>query len=322
MAEKGFYNSFNEHLKEKFGFKVYKVPVSIDASCPNRMNGKGGCTYCDNVASASPVIDDTLSLTEQINKGILWAERKYKAKGFIVYFQPFTNSFVPLKQLDKSIEIALKTDKVVGIAIGTRPDCVPDEILTLLELYAKQTYLWVEYGLQSAHHRTLKAIKRGHTLAEFIDAVLRIKQKENILISTHVIIGLPGETREEILETARIISALPIDGIKIHLLHILKDTEMANDYYAKRIQTLSMDDYASLVVDFIERLPKNIVIQRLTGEAERERLVAPLWCLEKQKVLARINEEFEKRKTYQGKKFHLGLSMKEIERRTLEKIPT
>jgi len=317
-----YYSSFNEHLKARFGFKVYRVPVSIGASCPNRIDGKVGCTYCDDIASASPIININLSLTEQIEKGIKWAERKYRAKGFIVYFQPFTNTFLTLNYLNKCLKTALSSERIVGIAIGTRPDCVPDETLDLLESYASKTYLWMEYGLQSAHYKTLKAIKRGHTLAEFIDAVLRTKKKKNILVSSHVIIGLPGETREEILETARVISALPIDGIKIHLLHILKDTEMAKDYYAKRMQTLSMDDYASLVVDFIERLPENIVIQRLTGEAERERLVAPMWCLGKQKVLARINEEFKKRKTYQGNKSHLGLSIKEIERRTFEKIPT
>ena len=317
-----YYNSFSEHLKEKFGFKVYKVPVSIGATCPHRVDGKGGCTYCDDMASASPLIDDRLSLSAQIDKGILWAEKKYKARGFIVYFQPFTNTYVPLNYLKKSIETALQIDKVVGIAIGTRPDCVPEETLDLLGEFSKKTYLWIEYGLQSSQYRTLKAIRRGHSLAEFIDAVLRTKRYTGIYVSTHIIIGLPGENREDILETAKIISALPIDGIKIHLLHILKGTEMEKDYYAGKIKILSMDEYVSLAVDVVERLPQHIIIQRITAEAERDRLIAPMWCLKKQEVLHRINEEFQRRKTYQGKKFHLGLSIEEIERRTGEKIQT
>jgi len=315
-----YYSTFNEHLKERFGFKVYRIPLSIGATCPNRVDGGGGCTYCDDIGSASPIIDEHLSLTEQIKKGMLWAERKYKAKGFVVYFQPFSNTFLPLDYLDKSIKTSLRMEKVVGVAIGTRPDCVPEEMLDLLELYARQTYLWVEYGLQSVHMKTLKLIKRGHTLAEFIDAVLRTKKRKGILVSTHIIIGLPGETRNDIMETARVVSALPIDGIKIHLLHILKGSELERDYRDGRYNVLSLKDYVSLVVDFVERLPKDVIIQRLTGEAEKKRLVAPLWCLEKQKVIEQINEEFERRKTFQGKKFHLGLSMKEIERRTFEKI--
>jgi len=315
-----YYTNFNEHLKEKFGFKVYKVPVSIGATCPNRTNGDIGCIYCDEIASASPVIEKNLSLTEQIKKGMVWAEKKYKAKGFIVYFQPFTNTFLPIDYLNDSIKTALQMERVVGIAIGTRPDCVPDEMLDLIASYAKQTYLWVEYGLQSVHFNTLNAIKREHTLADFIDAVLRTKKRENIFASTHIIIGLPGETRDDIIETARTISALPLDGVKIHLLHILKDSELAANYKAGKFNVLTLEEYASLVVDFIERLPQNVLIQRITGEAEKERLVAPLWSLEKQRVIARINEEFEKRNTHQGMELKLGLSLSEIERRTLEKV--
>jgi len=320
VAEIKYYNSFSEHLKERFGFKVYKIPVSIGATCPTRTNVGKGCTYCDNKGSASPIIQENQPLSEQIKHGMDWAERKYKAHGFIVYFQPFTNTFIPLNYLDESINTALRMERVVGIAIGTRPDCVPDEILELLESYANQTYLWVEYGLQSAHYRTLKAIKRGHTLAEFLNAVLRTKKRDGILISTHIIIGLPGETRDDIIETARVISVLPLDGIKIHLLHILKGSELEIDYREGRFNVLTSEEYASLVVDFIERLPQNVLIQRITGEAEKERLVAPLWCLEKQKVIARINEEFERRRTHQGKKLKCGLSLSEIERRISEGI--
>ena len=315
-----YYNSFSEHLKQKFGFKVYKIPVSIGATCPHRDRDGKGCIYCDEYASASPIIDNNLSLTQQIKRGITWARKKYKAQGFIVYFQPSTNTFLPIAYLDKSIKTAIKIKDVVGIAIGTRPDSVPEEILNLVASYAERTYLWMEYGLQSAHFKTLMEIKRGHTLAEFLDAVFRTKRKKNILISAHVIIGLPSETKDDIMDTARIISTLPLDGIKIHLLHILKGSELAKDYKKGKFEVLTMKEYASLVVDFIERLPPSFLIQRITGEAEKKRLVAPLWCLEKQKVIAQINKEFENRKTRQGNKLLSGLSLEEIERSTLESI--
>lgn len=317
-----YYYNFNEFLKTRFGCKVYKIPVSIGASCPNRKAGLSGCTYCDFKGSASPLIEETLPLSEQIKRGISWAGQKYKAKRFIVYFQPFTNTFVPLEYLCEVIEDTLRFESVVGVAIGTRPDCVPDEMLKAIHGFAKKTHVWLELGLQSVHQKTLISIKRGHTPATFIDAVLRTKRMQDILIAAHIIIGLPGESRAEIIETARVVAALNIDGIKIHLLHILKDSELAQSYLAGKCTVLSRAEYASLVVDVIEQLPEDMVIQRITAEAERERLLAPLWCLDKQRVIKEIHKEFERRKSYQGKNFGFGLSVDEIERRTLESIPS
>ncbi len=317
-----YYNNFNDYLKERFGCKVYKVPVSIGASCPNRKDTLSGCSYCDHKGSASPIIEDSIPLNEQIKKGMAWATRKYKAKKFIIYFQPFSNTFVPINYLREAAATVQQFESVVGIAIGTRPDCVPEEMLQAIRSFTKTFDVWLEFGLQSAHHKTLTRIRRGHTLAAFIDAVLRVKRMDGIFITAHIIIGLPGENREEIIETARVLAALPIDGVKIHLLHILKDSELAKEYYSGQFNILTMSHYSSLVVDFIEQLPKNILIQRITAEAEQERLVAPLWCLNKQKVIKAIHEEFEKRKSYQGKKFGFGLSIDEIERRTLESIPS
>jgi radical SAM protein (TIGR01212 family) len=317
-----YYNNFNAYLKDRFGCKVYKVPVSIGASCPNRKDGLLGCTYCDFKGSASPIIEESIPLNEQIKKGSAWATRKYGAKKFIVYFQPFTNTFVPIRRLQQAATTALQFESVVGLAIGTRPDCVPDEMLHAIGPYAKKTDVWLEFGLQSAHYKTLTAIKRGHTLATFIDAVLRTKKAGNILIAVHIIIGLPGETRDEIVETARILASLPVDGIKIHLLHILKDSEMGDTYQRGKLKVLSLPEYSSLVVDVLEQLPESILIQRITAEAERERLIAPLWCLDKQNVIKTIHEEFGKRNSYQGKKYGFGLSIDEIERRKLESIPS
>ncbi len=317
-----YYSSFSEHLKQRFGFKVYKIPVSLGASCPNRNTTSKGCTYCDNLGSASPIIQNTLTLREQIEKGIKWAATRFKAKGFIVYFQPFSNTFLTLHTLDEALKLALSVDRVVGISIGTRPDCVPEEMLELVASYAQQTYLWMEYGLQSAHYRTLTVINRGHTLADFIDAVLRTKRKNNIHLSAHTIIGLPDENRNDIIETARTVASLPLDGIKIHLLHILKGSDLAEEFRAGTFPVLSMHEYASLVVDVIERLPRTILIQRITGEAEKKRLLSPQWCLEKQTVINAILNEFKKRNTCQGAKYKFGLSLSELERRIFEKIPS
>jgi radical SAM protein (TIGR01212 family) len=317
-----FYNNFNDYLRKRFGCKVYKIPVSIGARCPNRSDSHTGCSYCDPGGSASPVIQDSLPLSEQVRNGMAWASRKYRAKKFIIYFQPFSNTFLPINRMRKAAETALQFDSVVGLAIGTRPDCVPDEMLKEINGFTEKHDVWLELGLQSAHLKTLTTIKRGHTLASFIDAVLRTKRMGNILIAAHIIIGLPNETRDEIIETARVLSALPIDGIKIHLLHILKDSEMARQYHSGKCRILSLEEYASLVVDVIERLPARVLIQRITGEAEQERLVAPLWCLDKQNVIKRIYEEFERRESHQAKKFSLGLSIDEIERRTIESIPS
>lgn len=315
-----YYRSFNEYLKERFGCKVYKVPVSIGARCPHRNAELAGCIYCDPQGSASPIIDNTLPLVEQIQKGMAWATGKYKAKKFIVYFQPFSNTFVPGSRLQDAIAQAFEIESVVGIAIGTRPDCVPDEILKSLAVFTEKGDVWLELGLQSAHYHTLTRIKRGHTLATFIDAVLRAKRMKDIMVGAHIIIGLPGETRNEVIETARILAALPVDGIKIHLLHVLKDSELAQKYERGDLQLLSRAQYASLVVDVIEHLPETMLIQRITAEAEDERLVAPLWCRNKQQVINAIHEEFENRKSYQGKKYGFGLTVDEIERRTLESI--
>lgn len=317
-----YYRTFNEYLRERYGCKVYRIPVSIGASCPNRSGALSGCVYCDERGSASPVIERTLPLNKQIAKGMTWAMNRHRAKKYIVYFQPFTNTFVPISHLCESVSTALRFGSVVGVAIGTRPDCLPDEMVEAIAAFADKTDMWIELGLQSAHHRTLAMIKRGHTLAAFIDAVLRIKKMGRILVAAHIIIGLPGETGEDVIETARILAALPIDGIKIHLLHVLKNSQLAHDYRSGKLKVLSLSEYASLVVDVVEHLPEHVVIQRITAEADQEHLVAPLWCLDKQKVIAKIHDVFKSRNTCQGKRSGFGLSLEEIERRTLETIPS
>jgi radical SAM protein (TIGR01212 family) len=227
------------------------------------------------------------------------ARLRYRAEKFIAYFQAFTNTYAPLDRLKQLYNEAASLPGVVGLAIGTRPDCVPDETLDLIASFTPRLETWVEYGLQSAHDSTLSAIGRGHTVAQFSDAVERTAQR-GIKVCAHVILGLPRETGKMMKETARSIAALPVEGVKIHLFHILKDSRFEAPYRDGKIALLSREEYASLVCDFLELLPPQIVTQRLTGEAPRANLIAPLWALDKHAVLEAINAELERRDSRQG----------------------
>lgn len=304
------YYSYNEYLRELFGVRVQKIPVDAGFTCPNRDNtlSTGGCIYCGYTGSASPVIDKNLSVQKQIEKGMEWAKKRYNAKKFIIYFQAFTNTFASLETLEKLYSIVYKYPEVVGISIGTRPDVVPDDVLKIISKFTEKYLVWIEYGLQSIHYKTLKLINRGHTLPEFLDAVYRTRKiDERIKICTHIIVGLPQEGKEEILETAKSVSALRLDGIKIHSMYVEKGTVLEQWYKEGKYTPISLDFYVDTVVDILEILPPNMVIQRLTGETTKDFLIAPEWVLDKATVLQKINEELEKRDTYQGKKFGFGI---------------
>lgn len=294
------YYTFNQFLRERFGCKVYKLPVDAGFSCPNRDGkvGYGGCTYCYNPSFSPPTLRGKISISDQIQLG-----KKRKKGKFLVYFQPYTNTYANVETLKKLYDEALQDKNALGLCIGTRPDCVPDEVLSLLEFYTEKYHIWVEYGLQSAHDRTLRLINRGHNFAQFEDAVYRTAGR-NIFICVHIILGLPSETREDMLETVKILSHLPIDGIKIHHLQVIENTKMAEDYREGKFNTLSFDEYLSLVVDVIELLPQNVVIQRLLGDVLDESiLVSPRWNLKKHEVLSCIDKELVRRDSYQGAKF-------------------
>lgn len=226
---------------------------------------------------------------------------RYGAEKFISYFQAFTNTYAPIEKLRSLYAEGTDHPDVVGLAIGTRPDCVPEEILDLIAGYGEGYDTWIEYGLQSAHDDTLDRIGRGHTAAQFGDAVIRTARR-GIRVCAHAILGLPGEDREKMLETARYLASLPIDGVKIHLLHVLSGSGLEKDYNAGKIRLLSMDEYVGIVSDFLELLPPHVTIQRLTGEAPRKFLVAPDWALRKSAVIEKINLELEKRDSWQGKR--------------------
>ncbi len=307
-----YYRKFSRYLKEKYGARVHKIPLQGGFYCPNRdgrLSSKG-CVFCD-VYGSGPLTLNPPPIREQIIEGIRRASRRYKAKYFIAYFQAFTNTYEQWEKLERTYKEATSLPEIVGLAIGTRPDCVPEEVLKGLEKLAEDKELWLELGLESAHLKSLKFMNRNHGLAEFIDAVLRTKRRKGIKICAHVIIGLPGEGREAVIETARVLTALGVDGVKIHPLHVLRNTELERLYKKGEIELLSLEEYVSLAVDFMEHLKEEIIICRLTGERDPSLFVAPSWCLEKQKILQAIDQEFERRGSRQGVKASLGLSYPE-----------
>ena len=305
--QRRLYYSLKDYFKERFGKRVQKITVALPFTCPNRdgTKGRGGCTYCYDGSKPS-MLSPIVPLELQIKEGIERAKKKYGEDiYFTVYYQSYTNTYGDLDTLRKYYDTALKFENVVGIDIGTRPDCVPEEVLDLLEEYAnKGLEVWVEYGLQSANFETLKRINRQHGVSDFVDAVLRTKRR-NLKVCAHMIIGLPGETREDFIETAKLIASLPVDGIKIHPLHVIKGTVMEKQYINGEFEVLSLEEYAKYCADVIELLPPNVVVHRVTGETDEERLIAPEWCTYKHKnrVIQAIRNELERRNSYQGKKY-------------------
>jgi radical SAM protein (TIGR01212 family) len=300
MRKKSF-NLYSTYLKRRFGGRVHKISVDAGFGCPNRDGGRDrhGCIFCDPGGSGAVGIERSVSIPQQIERAKELMRRKYRAKWFIAYFQPFSNTFGPVDRLRDCYDQALAVEDVVGLAIGTRPDCLPDAVLDLLAGYHRDTYLWLELGLQSCHDKTLSYLNRGHDYACFLDAYRRAKER-GLRICVHVILGLPGESRDDILATADEMARLGVDGIKLHLLHVLDGTPLGDLYRQGRVPMLQMQDYVELVVDFIERLPPDTLIQRLTGDGPRDVLLAPIWSMNKWEVLNAIDAELERRGSQQG----------------------
>ena len=285
----------------RFGCRVYKLQIDAGFTCPNRDGtvSRGGCIYCDGRGSRLRQIGPLPSVTEQIRRGKEYYKKNRNAVKFIAYFQTFTNTYAPIEKLKELYDEALGEEDVIGLSVGTRPDCVPDGTIDLLRDYARESHVWVELGLQSIHDRTLRLINRGHSAATFLDALHRLSGS-NIHICTHIIVGLPGETREDILETARAIATLPIDGIKIHALLALRGTVVGDLYEKGKIAMFNKDDYVKTVSDILEILPPEMVIQRLTADGYRDIFLGPKWAVNKMEVLNAIDKELEGRDTYQG----------------------
>lgn len=298
------YNQYSAHLKQKFGVKVYKVTLDAGFSCPNRDNtiSTDGCIFCDEGGSFSQAHSKLLSIEEQLEVGIKTLSERFKAKKFMSYFQAYSNTYKPVNELEKIYKSALKHTDIVGISIGTRPDCVDKEKLKLISEFKDDYYTWIEYGLQSIHDKTLKAINRGHDFDCFLQAYEMTKEA-GLNICAHVILGLPGETKEDMLKTAQKLAELKVDGIKIHMLCALEGTKLSELYEAGKISFMSEDEYLNTVCDFLEILPAETTIHRLAGNGLKKNLIAPRWLGKKLDALNKIDRELERRNSYQGKKF-------------------
>ena len=309
LGEKRYY-PFSEYLKRVFGLKVYKVSLDAGFTCPNRdgKKGFGGCMYCVN-ESFSPNAGRPISIGEQMRRGMEFMRSRYRAEKFIAYFQAFTNTYADVETLRRCYEEALRFPDVVGLSIGTRPDCVPDDVLDLIRGYASRCHVWVEYGLQSMHDATLDFINRGHHYGDFVDAVRRTRER-GINICAHVILGLPGESREDMMETAREVSSLGVEGIKLHHLYVARRTPLETLYRLGKIDVLSHDEYIELVADFLERISPDITIQRLVGDVTSDMLVAPKWPVSKEVVLRGITEELVRRESCQGAKEEMARAIR------------
>jgi radical SAM protein (TIGR01212 family) len=297
------FNSFGPYLRKKFGTRVYKVNVDAGFTCPNRDGtvGTTGCIYCNNDSFRPSGCRPETSVKEQIKRGISYLAMRYKAGKFLVYFQPFTNTYAPVAELEKLYREALSEPLVIGLAIGTRPDCIDGEKIALIESLAKEHFILVEYGLQSMYDKSLEYILRGHDYQTFLDA-LKQTQNKGIHIGAHIIVGLPTETREEMLAMADGLSLLGIEFLKIHQLQIIKDTVLAGQYHLQPFHTFGYDEYVDFLVDFIERLSPDIVLQRLFATAPDEILIAPQWGKTRHQMIHDIEERFEQRNAMQGSK--------------------
>lgn len=298
------YHSLNYFLRDRFKEKVFKISLDGGFSCPNRDGtiSKGGCLFCSESGSGDYAGDRELSITKQFCDIKEMMNKKWKEGKYIAYFQAFTNTYAPVEELKRKYNEALKQEGVVAIAIATRPDCLQDEVLELLEEINKKFYVWVELGLQTVSDETARKINRGYKLEVYEDAIRRLKER-NIDFVTHCIFGLPGETKEDMLRSVDYIAHSGSKGIKFHLLHLMKHTPMVKLYERGELKFLSQDDYIDLICKSIAMLPEDMVIHRLTGDAPRDLLIGPMWSLKKWEVLNAIDKALVDNEIYQGKDF-------------------
>ncbi len=299
------YNQFSRLLKDKFGVKVYKITLDAGFSCPNRDGtiSHGGCVFCDEGGSFSQAHSNLLSIEQQVEEGIKTLSARFKAEKFMSYFQAYSNTYKPVDELEKIYNSALNNEKIVGLSIGTRPDCVDEDKLSLISGYKDDYYTWIEYGLQSIHDRTLKKINRGHDFDCFLRAYEKTKEK-GINVCVHVILGL-WETHDEMMQTAQKLAELKVDGVKIHMLCALENTGLASLYNNGEIDFMGEDDYVQTVCDFLEYLPPETSVHRLAGNGLKKNLIAPRWLGKKLDCLNKIDREFIKRNSYQGAKYQI-----------------
>ena len=298
-----YYYSLNEYLKQTFGEKVYKISLDGGMTCPNRDGtcGARGCIFCSSGGSGEFSADRNLSITEQIAQAKRRIRAKTDCRKFIAYFQPFTNTYAPVDYLRGIFTEAIAGEEIVALSVATRPDCLSREVLGLLSELNAVKPVWVELGLQTIHESTADYIRRGYPLSVYDEAVRNLKAI-GMKVITHVILGLPGETREMMLRTLSYAGERS-DGVKLQLLHILKGTDLLPDYEAGKVPVMSLEQYADLLCDAVEALPRNVVIHRLTGDGDKKLLIAPLWSGDKKRVLNTIQRTFHERNVEQGRKY-------------------
>ena len=306
MSSIKVYNTYSEYLVKRFGEKVYKLPISLPLTCPNRDGcvGTGGCTFCGEEGGSFENLSNRLSIRDQLLKNKEYISKRYKAKKFIAYFQNFSNTYVPLEDFKDNIRQAI-IDDIVSISISTRPDCIRDDYLRFLEEIKKEYDLeiTIELGLQSVNYHSLIRINRGHTLAEFIDAVLRIK-RANLRVCSHLILNLPWDDMIDVIENAKILSALNVDEIKLHSLYIVEGTEMAEQFKRNEIAMVSKEEYMERVITFLEHLDPEIVVQRIIGRAPEENTLFVNWQESWWRIRDEIVTTMEERNSFQGAKFN------------------
>jgi uncharacterized protein len=304
MGKNKRYTDYNTYLRNRFGQRVQKIAVDAGMSCPNRdgtLSDKG-CIYCNSKGSGSGLWHQGLSIKDQIETKKIGAIIKYKAKKFLAYFQSYSNTYAECDYLKQIYDQALSSEGMVGMAIGTRPDRIDAPKLDLIESYTGQYLVWLEYGLQSVHNQTLALINRQHTFQDF-EAAVKMTQNRGINICTHIILGLPGEDRQMMLDSARVLADMGIHGIKIHLLYVVKDTLLETMWQAGRYVPMMQKEYVETVCDFLELLPKEMIIQRITGDPHADELRAPLWAGRYRETFNMIQQTLEDRDSFQGMRY-------------------
>lgn len=303
MNQEPFY-SINQYNRKVYGEKIYKISLNGGMTCPNRDGtlGTKGCIFCSKGGSGDFAASAVLSISEQIEEAIERISKKYTGNSYIAYFQAFTNTYAPISHLEKIFTEAIMDSRISGLAIATRPDCLEPDKIELLSKLNQIKPVTIELGLQTTNENTARYINRGYALDVFDDACHRLK-KAGIPVVAHMIVGLPGETHDDYITTAKHISELKLEGIKIQLLHVLRDTDLATEYNEGKFEALSLTEYVSTVVDIIEILPPEMVVHRITGDGPKDLLIAPLWSTNKKNVLNSIMKEFRNRNTYQGKEY-------------------
>lgn len=299
------YNTLNDYYRQIFGEKIFKVPIDAGFDCPNRDGtvAHGGCTFCTVSGSGDAIVAPDAPIRDQFYKEIDFMHRKWPdVKKYLVYFQNFTNTHDTVDVIRERYEQAINESGVVGINIGTRPDCLPDETIAYIAELSDRMHVTVELGLQTTYDETSKIINRAHTYDLYVETVKRLRQlAPKVEIVSHLINGLPGETHDMMIENVRrCVTDNEIDGIKLHLLHLMTSTKMQRDYHEGRLKLLGMEEYVNIICDQLEIIPKNIIIHRITGDAPRDMLIGPMWSLKKWEVLNAIDQEMERRGSYQG----------------------